>query len=156
MAPRPYLSPYFMSSLLSVLTYNNFRATTRSRSLTENSSSAPTIMSGLIPVIDSLFRIAYSSLLPASNLSCYILSDSQLSSTWHSLGRVGVRGRAGVSGVQTFCFWEAQDFLNQMFREQRQGMYWMQSRKIKKSFQCFCLAKHRASYFMASSVFKIS
>ena len=67
-----------------------------------------------------------------------------------------MRGQAGVSGVQTFCFWEAQDFLNQMFREQRQGMHWMQSRKIKKSFQCFCLAKHRASYFMASSVFKIS
>lgn len=77
MASRPYLSPYFMSSLLlSVLTYSNFRATTRSRSLPENSSPAPTIMSGLICVIDSLFQIAYSGLLPASNLSCYIPSVS--------------------------------------------------------------------------------
>lgn len=155
MASRSYLSPCFMSSLLlSALTYSIFRATTGSRSLPENSSPAPTIMSGLIPIIDSLFRITYRGLLPASNLSCYIPSDSNF--LVHSLGRVGVRGQAGVSGVQTFCFWEARDFLNQMFREQRQGMYWMQSRKIKKSFQCFCLVKRRASYFMASFVFKIS
>ena len=76
-ASRPYLSPCFMPSLLlSVLTYSNFRATTGSRSLPENSSPAPTIMSGLIPLIDSLFWIAYSGLLPAWNLGCYIPSDS--------------------------------------------------------------------------------
>lgn len=77
--PGSTLSPWFTSSLLlAVLTYNNFGVTTRRRSLPESSSPAPTIMSGLIPPISSLLRITYGGPLPPSNLSCSILSDSNL------------------------------------------------------------------------------
>ena len=138
MAPRPYLSPYFMSSLLlSVLTYNNFRATTRSRSLTENSSSAPTIMSGLIPVIDSLFRITYSSLLPASNLSCYILSDSQLSSTCHSLGRVGWGDKLVSVGFKSFVSGKLKTSSIRCSENKGRGCTGCKAEKLRSHFSVF-------------------
>lgn len=116
-----------------------------------NSSSAPTIMSGLIPIVNSSFGITYRGLLPASNLSCYIASDSNF--LVHSLGRVGVRGQAVSVGFKPFVSRALTSSIRHSENKGR-GCTGCKAEKLK-IISVFCsIMKHSASYFTASFVLR--